>query len=44
MVVYKALQEFEGKFELEDVLPDWSCRGLPLFPESTFQMYILGLQ
>ena len=34
MVVHTALQEFETTFELEDTLPDWSCRGLPLFPES----------
>jgi putative methyltransferase len=33
MVVHKALQEFAPTFELEYLLPEWSCRGLPLFPD-----------
>ena len=31
LVVCKALQESESRFELEYILPEWSCRGLPLF-------------
>ena len=31
-VVHKALQEVGSAFELEHSLPEWPCRGLPLFP------------
>ena len=33
MVVSKALQRFESVFDVEAVMPEWSCRGLPLFPK-----------
>jgi hypothetical protein len=32
MVVCKALQRFGGVFDLEAVMPEWSCRGFPVFP------------
>ena len=32
MVVCKALKKFEGVYELEAVMPEWSCRGFPFFP------------
>ena len=31
LVVHKALQKVGSKFELEKSLPEWTCRGLPLF-------------
>jgi hypothetical protein len=47
MVVHKALQEFAPTFELEYLLPEWSCRGLPLFPDgkkmhTNIYIYVCG--
>ena len=36
MVVHKALLQCGSKYELEQSLPEWTCRGLPIFPGSKF--------
>ena len=42
-VVHKALQEVGSAFELEHSLPEWPCRGLPLFPGGEKGMIIVNL-
>ena len=39
MVVCEALQKYGSIFYLEDIMPEWSCRGLPLFCGGLYGIY-----